>query len=406
MALLEFFKSNRDIVLSQTIQQLVSNCGDGDLRDGSASSQEFRTFLTLIPADSVVRFGLQCLKSPFDNSGFVLQDIVNEFGRRLHFEVEDGLYHGKQGSIGFDGIWRYSGEPAIVIEVKTTDTYSVRLETTNGYKEALAAQGKISQSASMLIVVGKEKTEALEAQVRGSRFARDIRVISVDGLMKLVQIREKSNDPATATQIRQLLHPFENTKVDKMIDVIFTAATDVESQQEVEKDEPELAGDGSDTKLKQSHTDTDLIDAKRQQSIEGFSSLKQLDLIKRSRTFFWTADKEVRVCCTVSKRYENDAQPYFYAYHPKWDAFLKEGQGFLILCCLDRDDAFAVPRTWFAENKQNLYVAEKASGTRWLIPLTTLAEGSLAIDLKDGTTYSLAPHRFTLQQTKARSTVR
>jgi hypothetical protein len=46
-----------------------------------------------------------CLLKSFEKSGFVLQDIVNEFGRRLDYSVESGLYQGKSTAIGFDGIW-------------------------------------------------------------------------------------------------------------------------------------------------------------------------------------------------------------------------------------------------------------------------------------------------------------
>ncbi len=52
---------------------------------------------------------------------------------------------------------------------------------------------------------------------------------------------EKSDDPGTVIQIRQLLHPFEYTKVDNIIDVIFTTAVDVESQLAEEKEKPEAA---------------------------------------------------------------------------------------------------------------------------------------------------------------------
>jgi len=44
-----------------------------------------------------------CLENSFDKGGVVLQDIVNELGRRLDFEAEDGLYQGKKTVVGFDG---------------------------------------------------------------------------------------------------------------------------------------------------------------------------------------------------------------------------------------------------------------------------------------------------------------
>jgi hypothetical protein len=247
-----------------------------------------------------------------------------------------------------------------------------------------------------LIVVGRDDTGALEAQVRGSRYAWDIRLISIERLIKLVQIKEKSDDPATLIQIRQLLHPFEYTKLDRIIDVIFTTTVDVENQQE-EAEKPE-DDEGKEHETKQSWTEPALLNAKREAAIAAFADLRKTDLLKRTRTFFWSADKKLRVCCTVPKRYEGDYQPYWYAYHPKWDAFLSEGDGFLILCCMDLESAFAVPQNWFEENKANLNATEKPDGKiYWHIPLTTMPDGSIAINLsKVGRKCSLEPYRFSL----------
>ena len=88
MALLHFWKTNRDIVLSQTVQQVVSNAGDGNLRDGGAASQEFRAFLKLAPSEALFGYARQCLEDPFTKSGCVLQDIVNEFGEVARNSVE------------------------------------------------------------------------------------------------------------------------------------------------------------------------------------------------------------------------------------------------------------------------------------------------------------------------------
>ena len=90
MALLHFWTTNREIVLSQNIQQVVSNAGDGNLRDGGAASQEFRDFLKLPPSESLFGYARHCLENAFTKSGCVLQDVVNELGRRLDFEVENG----------------------------------------------------------------------------------------------------------------------------------------------------------------------------------------------------------------------------------------------------------------------------------------------------------------------------
>jgi hypothetical protein len=68
---------------------------------------EFREFLVLVPIGSLFMYVRQCLDMPFQKSGAVLQDLVNELGRRLDFEVENGLYQGHRKRDCFHGIWRF-----------------------------------------------------------------------------------------------------------------------------------------------------------------------------------------------------------------------------------------------------------------------------------------------------------
>jgi hypothetical protein len=397
MPLLNFWKSNRDEVLKLTIEQVMSSAGDGDLKDASECSAEIRQFLKVAPSERLFTYARHCLEKSFDRSGFVLQDIVNEFGRRLDFDVENGLYRGKRNAIGFDGIWRSKGEPEIVIEVKTTDYVTVSLTTLAEYKERLLLEGRIQRNASLLIVVGREDTGALEAQVRGSRYAWEMRLISIERLIKLVQINEKSDDPNTVYQIRQLLQPFEYTKIDKIIDVIFATAVEVESQQAMEDEAP--SADQERAGYRQTRTDPELLNAKRQAAVDAFAVVKGDELIRRSRTLFWSADKQIRVCCAVSKRYEGDYQPYWYAFHPKQDDFLAEGKdSYLILSCMDRDEAFAVPYSWIVSNKKNLNMTDKGERSYWHITLTSLDRDALALNVsKVGTKTPLTPYRFALK---------
>jgi hypothetical protein len=87
------------------------------------------------------------LESSFNKSGFVLQDIVNELGRRLEFDVESGPYQGTRRTIGFDGIWRSAGEPDLFIEVKTTDSYRISLNRLAEYKEKLVSENRVQRAA-------------------------------------------------------------------------------------------------------------------------------------------------------------------------------------------------------------------------------------------------------------------
>ncbi len=284
--------------------------------------------------------------------------------------------------------------------MKTTDYVTVRLEKIAEYKEKLAAESRTTNAACILIIVGREDTGALEAQVRGSRYAWDMRLISVERLIKLVQIKEKSDDASTLNQIRQLLQPFEYTKIDKIIDVIFTATVNVESQQEIEQQVPIAAGEEQEEQDsgKQVRTDPELLNAKRQQAMDAFAVLKGKELVKRSKTLYWSPDKEFRVCCAVSKRYEvkGDYQPYWYAYHPSWDSFLSEGkESYFILSCMDRNDAFAIPYSWIEQNKKNLNVTDRGDRSYWHVPVTTMETGKLAINAsRIQSKASLEPYRF------------
>jgi hypothetical protein len=234
-----------------------------------------------------------------------------------------------------------------------------------------------------------------------------MRLISVESLIRLVQIKEKSDDATTVKQIRQLLQPFEYTKIDRIIDVIFTTAVSVESQQEIEQDDPKTIEAEIREPGRQIRTKLELLNAKRQQAVEAFATAKGKELVKRSATLFSSPDKTLRVCCAVSKRYDSDYQPYWYAYHPKWDEFLSEGEeAYFIISCMDRDEAFAIPFSWFKSNKAGLNKTESGDRSYWHIAITTLEDGELAINTsKIGLKTPLAPFRFLIGSDKKASLI-
>mgnify|MGYP001147964089 FL=1 len=202
MSLIKLWKANPDGFNHYKARQIVAFAGDGNLRDNSDCSKELREYLGSVNIDRLAEYALECLNHSFPDSGFFLQDVVNELGRRLEFDVNDGRYRGVQGAVGFDGIWNIPSGPSIVVEVKTTDTYNVSLDSIAGYRSKLLEDGTLDKSASVLFVVGRKDTGALEAQIRGSRHAWDMRVVGVDSLVRLVRVKEKSSEDQTVIQIR------------------------------------------------------------------------------------------------------------------------------------------------------------------------------------------------------------
>ncbi|CAM6004936.1 unnamed protein product [Sphagnum balticum] len=130
--------------------------GDGKLRDDSVCSDELRTFLREAPADYLKSAARFCLENAFTDSGLVLQDVINEIGSRLEFQVDRGPYRGSRNKTGFDGCWRAPGCRDMIIEVKTTDYINLPLPKLFNYKQALVEASKIGYDACVLVVLGRE----------------------------------------------------------------------------------------------------------------------------------------------------------------------------------------------------------------------------------------------------------
>lgn len=318
MSLLDIWQANPELA-EKRVDQIIAVAGSGKLRDRSDASLELREFLAAIDSTSLCRYADDCLTTRFEDSGLALQDIVNEIGRRLGFEVKHGVYRGTAGGINHDGLWRKDGVD-IVAEVKTTDVYTIDLQTPINYRAALANSGEIGRdSSSVLLIVGREDTGALEAQVRGSRHAWDIRLISVDGLVRLLRIKESVDEPGVAARIRGLLRPQEFTKVDPIIDVVFATAQDVQQGEEV------LDADAA------SHAPANFHD----ECIAQIARHLSLPLIKQSRVLSASPDGSAAVVCAVSQEYHPTTDPgYWYGFHPRYlDALASAQHSYVAFGC-------------------------------------------------------------------------
>lgn len=402
MPLLSLWKSNPSAVSDFTVEQVVKTAGDGSLKDGSQCSTEIREYLSQIPSKKIGSYVEQCLTASFDKGGMVLQDLINELGRRLDYVVTNGLYQGKVNAVGFDGTWRSPEGPTIIAEVKTTDTYRISLDKIVVYRDKLVASGQIKGKSSFLIVVGRDDTGELEAQVRGSRHAWEIRLISTDALLKLVQLKENSDSPETGRKIRNLLCPMEYTRLDDLVDAMFTTATDVESVITADDDEETeekhaSTADDVDSKGKWEFTDSKVLQAKRETIVDAFGALKGVSLIKKSRALYWDAGHELRIGCSISKRYvKRPAYPYWYAFHPQWNDFLRDGhESYFILGCMDLSSAFALPWKLLNSILDSLNTTTTEKSTYWHIHLIEPKPNELAMLLpKKSSTLPLTEYRF------------
>ena len=161
MPLLSLWKADPQAVKQLTIEQIVATAGDGRLRDSSECQSELREFLSQAGVEALGQYADYCLTNAFQKSGQVLQDIVNELGRRLEYQVTNGRYQGSVSSVGFDGMWNDLSGQRIVVEVKTTDAYRLSLDTVVGYRDRLLEQKTLTDPCSVLLVVGRSDTGEL-----------------------------------------------------------------------------------------------------------------------------------------------------------------------------------------------------------------------------------------------------
>lgn len=354
MPLLDLWKKDREELKEKNIQQVIAFAGDGKLSDNSSASSELRDFLRNVPSDLLEKYVEQCLNESFQSSGFALQDLVNEIGHRLDFIVKPGRYRGTSAQIGFDGIWTESNHFSIIVEVKTTDTYRIYLNTIAEYRQSLAKSNEIKlENSSMLIIVGRQDTGDIEAQIRGSRHAWDMRIISIGALLRLLKLKEEVEDPSILKRIHGILIPMEFTRLDPIIEIAFSAVEDVKKEPEIEE---EIFEEGS-KKIKHVSFHYDCI-----VRIERHLNMT---LIKQSRASYASPDDKVRLICAVS-RYHEIKKTYWFAFRQHNERFLKQAENsFAAFGCGDSNTIFMIPFEDFKPWLEFFYKTQQMGKVFW-----------------------------------------
>jgi hypothetical protein len=379
MSLLTFWRSNPSELEAKQISQLVALAGEGALKDGNRTSVELREFLGAVPTPLLEKYLDQCLLVSFEDSGFVLQDVVNELGSRLGCNVTPGLYRGKANAIGFDGIWRFPDGYCVVVEVKTTDAYSVSLDKLASYRTSLIKDARIPEKSSVLIVVGRKDTESLEAQVRGSRYAWDIRMISADKLLRLVQIKEAADSKSTIQKIRTVLTPLELTKVDFIVELLATTAEDIK-ETATEEDVEHGASE-------QAKTGRKFIPVAFQEQVVGRVALALgLELKKETRSLYASPEGKVSVRGVASKAHESGSNTYYwYAFHPYYrDALEEHERSYIAFGCGGPGKVLLFDLAEFVKWVPSMNTTEREDKTYWHVHFVEDQDGKIELRFRGG----------------------
>ena len=362
----EIWHGSKTTFISKSLSQILSFAGDGKLRDNNQTSNEFRELLDQVPSSLLKQFANNCLAEKFDDGGMALQDIINQIGIRLGFSVLNGLYRGKQNEIGYDGIWTSKNGHSLIIEVKTTDVYRINLDVIASYRRKLVESGRIDETqSSILIVVGRKETGDLEAQIRGSQHAWDIRLQSTDSLLQLLTLKETLNDAKTIQQINELLKPQEYTRIDKLIDLIFLASQDLQLEAP-----PEKIGEEQSQQKERTHNEFRPVPVSfHDECVTKIENHLRFTLIKQTRISYATKDKSTGLICSISKSHKQGKfEKFWFAFHPYQEEFLTDfGAGFVAYGCGSPQDILLIPFSAFKPLIQYFWTTEKENKMYWHI---------------------------------------
>ena len=376
MSLLNLLSKNIEELENYRIDQIVQIAGEGKLRDGSVCSAELNAFLKSVSLSKLSIYIQQTLTEKFTDSGFVLQDLVNEVGRRLGFIVKNGRYHGVVNQSGHDGFWE-TDDMQLVVEVKTTDAYRVNITNIASYATKIKSDdpNENHKNFGILIVVGRQDTGDLEAQIRGSKFAWDVRIVSAESLIELANLSQTAVDEETEIALRHSLLPVEFTRVDHLVSLLAKVAFDVERSVQIEESQPlyELNNKSSDTQkmrvnvapLSEAVLTADTVKEKIIHSIQSDLNFES-ERVGKSIVKF--SNDGVYVL-SVSKYYQRNDQNYWYALQARWLDMLVGKQSFLCLGMNNVEWYLKIPAevvlTWPAQ----LNKTEKMNSKYWHLGL-------------------------------------
>lgn len=214
--------------MSTPLTEILDLVGPLDDSPGEHTSRErFRRHLTrsLEQVGHIRDYVDECLRTSGPQYSRALQDLVNHVGTFLGFEVTFGRYQGAVGHPGYDGHWTSPTGLHLVVEVKTTEVYSVKTKTLVAYVEELISEGTIPswENALGLYVIGRPdpETSQLEHSIVAQRKTDQLRIISVDSLLSLGEMMKQygvSHDDTLA--VLQPSGPMIDPIVELMADLI------------------------------------------------------------------------------------------------------------------------------------------------------------------------------------------
>jgi len=239
--------------MSITLNQILALVGKLDDIPGDETPRErFRRYLreNVREVGQIRDYVEECLRVSGDQYNRALQDLVNHLGHFLEFEVTFGRYHGVQGQLGFDGHWKSATDFHMVVEVKTTEVYTIKTATLVGYVDGLISEKKIPSwdNALGLYVVGRPDPEIrqLENAIVAEKRTHQLRIVSVGSLLSLAEMmNEYDVGHEDILAVMRPSGPTIDSVVNLMARLVAQRRAEEQPEEEVQPAKPTIRGEGA-----------------------------------------------------------------------------------------------------------------------------------------------------------------
>jgi hypothetical protein len=178
-----------------------------------------------------------------------------------------------------------------------------------------------------------------------------------------MRVKENLTDAKTVAQIQEILKPLEYTRVDSLVDIVFTASEDLQTDGDLEEVES-----SSSTRPKREQAKAVKY---HEQCVERVAIHLATPLIKQGRCTYSDAAEKIRILCIVSKEYKRSGViRYWYAFHPAQKEFLDESnESYIAFGCGSADQIILIPARTFNAQLPRMRTTESDNRFYWHVEI-------------------------------------
>jgi len=202
-------------------------------------------------------------------------------------------------------------------------------------------------------------------------------VLSIEALVKLLDLRETVNDNRVLNQINEILKPLEYTRLDRLIDLLFITSQD----NFIDKEERELEDIYTTTSTVTNNTERGTPVNYHDECIEVISKALKKTFIKQSKSTYLSSDNSTSLTCAVSKMYPTKrTELYWFAFHPHQKDFLEEySHSYVSFGCGDKEKIALIPLDKFLPLNSSMNMTTKNNRSYWHVKIH-IEKGKLEIE--------------------------